>query len=324
MADLRVQDSFEMNVIIPSFLKSGDTIGIVATARWITTEQLKSATDLFESWGFKCRVASNIHSQLFQLAGSKEERLSATQQLLDDPEIKAIIVARGGYGTVHLIDDLDFSQFMKYPKWICGYSDITVLHAHLNSKGIATIHSTMPVSFKDATAVALENIRMALTGELQEISFSLEQNSGLSRLPVHSLPIMGGNLSVLYSMLGSSSLQPIEPFILFIEDVDEMYYHIDRMMYGLMRAGFLKEVKAVLLGGLTQMKDNTADFGFQVNNPWGTGALTTICEFFEERKISVLSGFPAGHQNDNRAFYLGVNCDLERKDGRAVVRFQHV
>lgn len=322
MADLRVQDSFEMNVMIPSFLKRGDTIGIVATARWISPEHLKSATDLIEAWGFQYRLASNLHAEHFQLAGTKQERLTEMQRFLDDADLKAIIVARGGYGTVHLMDELDFTQFMLHPKWICGYSDITVLHAHLNSAGIATIHSTMPVSFKDATVEALENMRLALTGELREIRFVSNNRSDFSNVEFDGLPLFGGNLSVIYSLLGSESLQPNFPFIFFLEDVDEMYYHVDRMMTALQRSGFLKNVKAVIVGGLTQMKDNTKEFGFQTDNPWGSSALEAISKVLNEAGIPVFSDFPAGHLNDNRAFYLGVKCGFRCENSSAVLHFQ--
>jgi muramoyltetrapeptide carboxypeptidase len=310
-----------MNPTIPSFLKKGDTIGIAATARWITPEQLKFAVDLFESWGFDVKIAPNIHSTHFQLAGSKTERLIPLQDFLDDAEIKAIVIARGGYGTVHLIDDLLFDGFYKNPKWICGYSDITVLHAHLNGRGIPTIHSTMPISFGVATDQALENFRQSLTGELETVSWD---NSGQPLFnTMEALPVFGGNLSVIYSLLGSESLQFDVPHFLFLEDVDEMFYHIDRMMMGLKRAGVFRQTKGFILGGLTLMRDNVMDNGFPTNNPWGSNALQTILSVASELKIPVIHGFPAGHQNDNRAFYLGVKANIISHGNASQLRFQH-
>ncbi len=317
--DLWAQDSFEMNAIIPSFLKNGDTISIVATARWISPDDLAFAAQQLEKWGFRVKAGKHIHTKNFQLAGTMEQRTSDMQSALDDPEVKAILIARGGYGTVQIIDHLDFSNFLKAPKWICGYSDISVLHAHLNSMDVATIHSTMPISFPNATSEALENLRLALIGELRKIEF----NSSSTAAGLHEeVTLFGGNLSVIYSLLGSQSLKPKGSIILFLEDVDEMYYHIDRMMMALMRSGLFKQVKAVILGGLTQMKDNTQEFGFPSENPWGADAKSTITNIFRDCGIPVVDGFPAGHQNDNRAFYLGTKCFLEEKNSRTILHFQ--
>lgn len=317
------QDSFEMNDIIPSFLKSGDTIGIAATARWISPDQLGFAESVFTSWGYRTRPGKHISTKNFQQAGTPLQRLSDLQNLMDDPEIKAIVIARGGYGTVHLVDQLDFSQFMKFPKWICGYSDITVLHSHLNSMGIASIHSTMPVSFRDATPEALNTLKHALSGEMRQIDFNADSAINEENVLSDVCPIFGGNLSVLYSLLGSASLQPRHEFFLFLEDVDEMFYHVDRMMMALKRAGLLNKAKGVIVGGLTQMKDNTREFGFPTDNPWGSSALQTITRICSEIGLPVFSGFPSGHQNDNRAFYLGVMCRVVANKPDVSIQFQH-
>lgn len=302
---------------IPPFLKSGDCIGIAATARWISTEQLKPALDLFTSWGLRVKVAANVLSPNFQLAGNAHERAEGLQELLDDDEVKAVIIARGGYGTVHTIDTLDFSRFVQKPKWLAGYSDITVLHAHLNSRGIATIHSTMPISFPDATEEALENLRMALFGELNEFA-----SNEKGEVPEVVGYLMGGNLSVLYSLLGSDSWKQMDNTILFIEDVDEMLYHLDRMLWGLYRSGILSNVRAIICGGFTQMKDNTKAFGFPSENPWGEDERAIIQKMAVKLKVPVAFGFPAGHLSDNRAFYLGRNATLKVQDGYPVLHYQ--
>ncbi|MBX7052844.1 MAG: LD-carboxypeptidase [Flavobacteriales bacterium] len=318
--NLRPQDSFQMDVIRPSFLKSGDTIAVVSTARWISEDVYAATAALFSSWGFKTKRSENLFTRQFQLAGDAKQRRQALQDALDDPEVKAIVIARGGYGTVHIIDELDFSHFRKNPKWICGYSDITVLHAHCNSAGIATIHSTMPVSFGVATPEALETLRQALTGELNEICFG--QTSSLPNFPTSPLPVLGGNLSVLDSLLGSGSINFQQDHILFIEDVDEMFYHIDRLMMALKRAGVFRFTKAILLGGMTQMKDNTTEFGFETQNPWGHDPRTTVFAIANSLNIPVLEHFPAGHQNDNRAFYLNVPIILNKRGQEWVLTFQ--
>lgn len=294
---------------LPPFLKPGDKVALCATARWIDAEALQAAVKLIESWGYLVHVSAQVEQRNFQLAGNAHARTGAMQVLLDDPEISALVVVRGGYGTVHLLDLLDFTAFSKAPKWVCGYSDITALHAHINHNlGVASIHSTMPVSFPHATEEALKTLRDALSGRLNTFRF-----------PTSAAPaqvqgtIMGGNMSVLYSLLGSQ--QQLAPEgILFLEDVDEMYYHIDRMMFALKRAGVLSKVKAILLGGFTQMKDNTPEFGFSVNNPWGIEPLNTLRNIATELGIPVIDGFPAGHQNDNRAFFLNAPADLNVDD----------
>jgi muramoyltetrapeptide carboxypeptidase len=302
----------------PPFLKSGDCIGIAATARWVTTEQLQPAIDCFTAWGLRVKVASNVHTPHFQLAGTALQRANGLQSLLDDEEVKAVIIARGGYGTVHTIDLLDFSRFESAPKWIAGYSDITVLHTHLNSRGIATIHSTMPISFPDATEQAIDNLRKSLFGEL--VSFESTEQGSIQ--PVSGV-VMGGNLSVLYSLLGSDSWREIPDVILFIEDVDEMLYHLDRMLWGLYRSGMLSNVKAIICGGFTQMKDNTKAFGFPGDNPWGAQEYAIIQSIAEKLQVPVAFGFPAGHLSDNRAFYLGCKATLHSEGGFPDLRYQH-
>lgn len=307
--------------IIPPFLKEGDCIGIAATARWITPEQLKPALELIHSWGFRTKQAGNLHEKNFQLAGKAEQRRGEFQKMLDDEEIKAILIVRGGYGTVHILDELDFSRFEKNPKWICGYSDITALHTEMYRRNIASIHSTMPISFPVATPEALENLRKALTGELREISW---QTNSEQNLHLENIRITGGNLSVIYSLLASSSLKtPEADSVIFIEDVDEMYYHIDRMLTGLSRAGYFEKTQAILTGGMTLMKDNTPAFGFETDNPWGIPPEESVLQIAKKVDSPVVFGFPAGHQNDNRAFYLGVKSELKVSGGRALLHFQH-
>lgn len=310
-----------MKHIIPDSLKNGDKLAIVATARWITEEQLDYAQNLIESWGFKVVPGKHLHTRYNQLAGTDDQRASDLENAINDPEIKAIIVARGGYGTVRILDKVDFSPLLNSPKWICGYSDITALHMKLHSMKIASIHSTMPVSFGDATAEALDNLRLALLGDLNSIAFRdvLAESSVNYAI---SGNLLGGNLSVLYSLIGSSELKIDHDFILFIEDVDEMLYHIDRMIVGLKRSGFFAHIKGMCLGGFTQMKDNTTEFGFSADNPWGFDAYQTIKALTEELDIPLFSGFPAGHMSDNRALYLNVPVRLESTNGFNRMIFQ--
>jgi muramoyltetrapeptide carboxypeptidase len=300
----------------PPFLQPNDTIGIVATARWVTAEQLQPAIALFQSWGFRVKVAPAVFEKNFQLAGNDAVRLAALQQMLDDPEIKAVVIARGGYGTVRVVDAIDWTAFLKHPKWVCGYSDITVLLNVLTNKGFGAIHSTMPISFPDATPEALEQLRRCLVGEKVPIVWEGSGQKGNAEGPV-----VGGNLSVIYSQLGSATQLDTRGKILFLEDVDEMLYHIDRMLVGLKRAGLFEGCTGVVFGGFTQMKDNTASYGFSVENPWGFSVEEMAMEYLGGLHIPIGFGFPAGHLNDNRAFYQGCLAQLEVRESSSTLFF---
>lgn len=296
----------------PPFLKSGDQIGIVATARWLEEPHIEIAKKVFEQRGWGVVLADNIYSKHFQLAGNALDRAKGFQSMMDRKDVSAVIVGRGGYGTVDVIDRIDWSHWLKRPSWICGYSDVTALLGEVYQLGVASVHSTMPVSFHDATAVALEQLCDALEGKLTRV----EWKTSLDRLGEITGPVVGGNLSVLYSILGSKSF-PKGEFILFLEDVDEMTYHIHRMMMGFLRAGVLSQAKAVVLGGMTKMKDNTIEFGFPTDNSWGQTALESVVEVCSRLGILVVDGFPAGHMSDNRAFYHGLEAKLLVNEGNA-------
>ncbi len=288
----------------PAFLQQGDTIGIIATARFITSEQWQYARGVIESWGLRIKLAENVFKPSFQLAGNVEERTQSFLSLWNDNEVKALLVARGGYGTIHTIDEI--LPYINDSKWICGYSDVTVLLNACTNKDIACIHSTMPISFEHATPEALENLRCALFGE----SFLVNWNENQIQKGNAEGKIVGGNLSVIYSQLGSATQLNTEGKILFLEDVDEMLYHVDRMLTALRRAGMFKNIQGLILGGFTQMRDNTEEFGFSSNNPWGKSLVEMILEIGLDCNIPVTMGFPAGHLNDNRAFYMGRNAEL--------------
>ncbi len=296
----------------PDFLKPGDTIGIAATARWIEQAHVDRAIELFHRYGWNVKLADNVFEHHFQLAGNAERRRSCFQKMLDDSELSAIIVGRGGYGTVEILDSLDWGNWLNKPSWICGYSDVTALLCECYSHGVSSIHSTMPVSFHDATEIALEQLCQALSGSLDHVEWKTSMHGSANIVA----PLVGGNLSVLYSLLGSSSY-PKGPAILFLEDVDEMVYHIHRMTTGLLRAGALEHIKAIVLGGFSKMRDNTIACGFPSDNPWGQTSLEAIVDITRRLNIPVIDGLPAGHLSDNRAFYHGQMVRLEVEKGRA-------
>ncbi|MEZ4800589.1 MAG: LD-carboxypeptidase [Flavobacteriales bacterium] len=303
---------------VPSYLKSGDKVAICATARWLERGEEREAVELLTSAGFQVEVFPEVFEKDGQLAGSDEVRAKSLQTALDDSSCRAILIARGGYGTARILEHLIFSKWLENPSWICGYSDITALLGHIENLGVAGIHSTMPISFPVATSIAKSQLVSALKGELKTIEWQGAEN-------VESIDIqgklVGGNLSVLYSVLGSVSFPELKEAILFIEDVDEMVYHIDRMLLGLRRAGVLKGLKAVVVGGMTQMRDNTIEYGFKTDNPFGLSVEEVVERWGKELGIPVIWGFPAGHQNDNRAFYCGRNVSIQGKSGHFVLNF---
>lgn len=285
----------------PPFLRAGDTIAIVTTARHVDEKIILPSIKVFESWGLNVVLSQNIYDKKDALAGDDMTRASALQKLLDDDSIRAIIGARGGYGTVRIIDSLDFSHFSKNPKWICGFSDLTVIHSHVqNNFSVQTVHSCMPVTMgQDSNSD--NSLKEALFGTPINYTFpthNLNRNSNIEGT------VIGGNLSVLYSLLGSKSDMDWSGKILFIEDIGEYYYHIDRMMHGLKRAGKLKNLKAMLVGGMTKMNDNDAPFAFNKT------CEEIISETVSEYSYPLFFNFPSGHQNENMAIKLGCESKI--------------
>lgn len=301
----------------PKYLTAGDTIGIVAPARKVSEKELSAAVKVFRSWGLQIALGKNLFGSSDQFSGTDTGRAADLQYMFDHPEIRAIICARGGYGTVRVVDMLDFSQFKKNPKWIAGFSDITVLHAHINERiGVETIHSMMPLNITGGKkmlprALALETSRKALFGErisYHVLAHPLNRNGSASGI------IVGGNLSVLYSLSGSVSDINAKEKILFIEDLDEYLYHIDRMMVNLDRAGKLSEINALIVGGMTEMRDNKI--------PFGKTAEEIISDIVKKYSFPVCFGFPAGHIDDNRALILGRTVSLDVRPSGVTLEFQ--
>jgi len=296
----------------PPFLQKEDTVAIVSTARKISKEELTPALQLLEGWGLKVVLGKTIDAEENQFAGTDNLRAADFQQMLDDPKVKAIWCARGGYGTVRIIDKLDFSVFKKNPKWIVGYSDITVLHSHIHNFGIETLHAQMCLEIENKTPKTAESIRKVLFGE--EYKIEVERTDFLASLGILKGELIGGNLSVLYSLCGSASEMKTDGKILFIEDLDEMLYHIDRMMMNLKRSGYLKNLKALIIGGMTEMKDNKVYFG--------KTAEEIIVDLVKEYNYPIIFNFPAGHIPDNRALIMGREIELNITENKIAVSFK--
>lgn len=300
----------QQTMITPKYLKKGDTVAIVATARKIDQITLQPAIKLLESWGLKVILGKTIGREEHQLAGPDWYRATDLQEMLDNPNVKAIWAAKGGYGTVRIVDRINFDGFKKSPKWIIGFSDVTVLHSHINTMNIETIHAAMALSARTASSQALETLRKSLFGEALSYKVTAHQ---FNRFGAASGEIVGGNLSVLYSILGSASETDLKGKILFIEDLDEYLYHIDRMMFNLKRSGKLSGIKALIVGGMTSMNDNDV--------PWGKEALQIIQDVVKDYTFPVIYDFPAGHIKDNRALILGRNVNAEVNASGATVIF---
>ena len=301
----------QTTMITPPYLQKGDTVAILATARKHIVKSMQPTIDLLESWGLHVVVGESIGLEENQLAGSDEQRAADLQKQLNNPTIKAIWCARGGYGTVRVVDLIDFTAFKKSPKWLVGFSDVTVLHNHLNTMGYKSIHGIMPISLAKASKEAIESLRLSLFGE--PLQYSIDPHP-MNRLGKASGELVGGNLSILYSLLGSPSAIDCADKILYIEDLDEYLYHIDRMMMNLKRNGCLESLKGIIVGSMTDMKDNDI--------PWGKNALEIVQDVTKQYNIPMIFNFPAGHIHDNRALILGNNVTIDVTENCSTVVFE--
>ena len=294
----------------PPYLQPGDVIGITCPAGHITLDEIKSSIHIMESWGFKIRVGNTVNKQDFSFGGTDTERLQDLQAMLDDSSIKAIMCARGGYGSARIIDQLNFSNFVQQPKWIIGFSDITVLHAHVNRMyGIPTIHSKMcnsfPDDFKTAEPIVQDtilSIKKALTGQQMQYSVVADPQN---RTGTASGILIGGNLSILASMSGTNSEINTIGKILFLEEVGEYLYSLDRMFNNLQRSHKLDNLAGLIIGGFNRLKpDDPGD-------EFGRTLYDIVMEKVKDFKYPVCFNFPVGHQRNNYALKCGVMHQLE-------------
>jgi muramoyltetrapeptide carboxypeptidase len=282
------------------FLKQSDKVGVIATAKNFLMKDIAGGLKFLEKCGFEVVKGENLSKKHHQFAGTDDQRRSDFQKMLDDPEIKAIFFARGGYGTSRIIDQIDFSGFFSTPKWLIGFSDLTVVHCHVQRHNIPSVHGPMPVTFlRDGGEKSLETLIEMLTGKLPEYSVKKNRNN---RPGTASGRIIGGNLTLLNTIVGTDSDLDYSGKILFIEDISEYLYHLDRMMIHLKRAGKLKDLAGLIVGQFTDMKDSTVPFGKTYEE--------IIADSVREYNFPICFGFPSGHEAVNMPLMLGYEAEL--------------
>jgi muramoyltetrapeptide carboxypeptidase len=299
----------ENPVVVPPYLQRGDTIGITSPAGFISREEIQPAASQISGWGLKVKIGTTIGMRDYNFGGTDHERIKDFQSMLDDPSVKAIMCARGGYGVVRIIDHLNFAGLTKNPKWIIGFSDITILHTHINSKyGIASIHSKMCNSFPDNWLTAepvqretIDSIRHALMGTRMKYSAAL---SPFNRAGTAEGILVGGNLSLIESMAGTPSDLDTRDKILFVEDTGEYLYSIDRMFWNLKRTGKLSRLKGLIVGGFKIPPDDAGEeFGYPLQQ--------IVLDKLKEYNFPVCFDFPVGHQKNNYALKAGIKHRLQ-------------
>lgn len=308
-----------MNLIQPRPLRTGDTIAIIPTARAISKEELRSGIALAERWGLRVKLGKGVGRKHYQQAGTARERSADLQAALDDPDVRAIWCARGGYGTVHLLDHVDLSGLTQDPKWIIGFSDITVLHNAVHDLGVATLHAQMPFNAGAKSTESLETLRKALFGEDYHVVSAQPVPVGIpiqKRTGACEAMVVGGNLSLLYALRGTPFDIDPRGKILFIEDLDELLYHVDRMVMNLKLAGWFEDLAGLIIGGMTDMRDKDE------TDPFGKTAEQIISDAVGEARYPVCFNFPAGHITDNRALLFGKKAKLSVTPEDATLSFE--
>jgi len=286
-------------MIQPPFLQPGDTIYITAPAKAIEESVVLEAKKTLETWGLNVRVAPHCLGRAAYFSGTDAERLADFQHGLDDPSIKAILCARGGYGCVRIVEELDWTAFQQNPKWIVGFSDVTVFHQKINQLGVESIHGIMPLGFTEGSMEAKETLHKALFGEsiILEASPVKENCMGTAKGS-----LIGGNMTIIYSLIGTELSYTFKNKILFIEDIGEHIYKVDRMLHAFKLAGIFNQISGLILGGFTEMEDTDVPFGKTIEE--------LISEQVVNLDIPVAFNVPIGHIPDNQAVVVGRTVTL--------------
>ena len=300
-------------MIFPEYLQKGDRIRIVAPAGKVSKDKLLPGIELLQDMGYEVIDGKHVFDRHFQYAGTDEQRASDFQEAINDTQTKAIICARGGYGSVRIIEKLDFSYFLKSPKWLVGFSDITVFHSVLNKLGLASIHGAMPAFFLEnkKPTKSFHSLMEVLTSGNSELKF---ESHSLNLKGSCSGELVGGNLSLLYSLQGTPWQLDTKGKILLIEDLSEYLYHLDRMMQNFKLSGQLNDLAGLVVGGFTEMQDN--------ESPYGKSAYEIIYEAIEGCHFPVCFDIPSGHIPKNLSLMLGANYQLQVAETCSLKRIQ--
>lgn len=289
----------------PPYLKKGDTIGIVAPAGFMPLEKMEACIHTLENWGYQVKLGNTTHSNSTNyFSGTDDERLADLQMMLDDKDVKAILCARGGYGMSRIVDRIDFKRFKKNPKWIIGFSDITVLLAHVYARfKIASLHAPMAAAFQDGENPYVLSLKQALQGEAAHYSAAAHPDNNNGKA---TGVLVGGNLSLWVHLLGTASEVNASKKILFLEEIGEYAYSVDRMLVQLKRTKSLRKVRGIIIGGFTDCKDTERPFGCTIHE--------VIRRHFSDLNIPVCYGFPVSHNTENYALKFGVRHELQVQD----------
>ena len=301
-------------LIQPEFLKKGDTIALVAPAGILNNfeNKIDIAKKIFEGWGLNVIIGDNIYNRNGHFAGTDKERIKDLQKVLDNKSIKAIWCVRGGYGTIRIIDHLNFEKFSKNPKWIIGFSDITVLHNKLNIMGYESIHGMMISNIDEIKADHKSLIKLKSTLFGDDLNYVIKSNKE-NKIGKSNGIITGGNLTLIHSTIGSNIEISTNNKILFLEEIGEHIYKIDRMLYSLKRAGYFDECKGLIIGQISDIKTNSTEFGMTINE--------LILDLLKEYNFPIIFDFPAGHEIDNYPIILGRNINIKVKKSKTEVKF---
>jgi muramoyltetrapeptide carboxypeptidase len=299
-----------MNLIAPPALQSGDLVYLCAPAKAIEESYILAAEKWLTHIGLRSIRSKNLTGRHHYFSGSAHERLADLQEGIDHPEVKAIWCARGGYGSVQLVDSLQWASFIREPKWLIGFSDICVLHHKIQSVGIQSMHATMALNIEKNSAASKTRLKELLFGEKTPFAIAPHRQNKFGKA---SGVLIGGNLSIIYSMLATPERYDFNGAILFIEDLAEHLYHIDRMLYALRKNGSLAQISGLIIGGLTDLEDTDIPFGESVEE--------LILAHFDYRKIPICFDFPAGHIDDNQALLLGAKVELEVSERQCLLSY---
>lgn len=306
----------------PDFLQPKDKVAIIAPSGRVFQKELESNLEFLNSLELQAVFGENLfqtHFEAYYYAGNLEQRLSDFQWALDSDNIKAIWMARGGYGAVHLLDFIQWDKFKKKPKWIIGYSDITAIHNHINNWNIPSLHAiTVKQLDGQYTSKSFQSLKNALFGE--PLKYKINPHP-LNKIGETKGKLVGGNLSLIYSLIGSPSAINGKNCILFIEDWNENWYHLDRMMMNLKRSGLLSQIKGLIIGSFTQMDTEKGNPNY--NKSFDEISNQIIRKFIDEFDFPVCFEFPAGHIGDNRALILGHEVELKITKTQVIIDFNY-